>query len=94
MEARDILLRPVVSEKTNEDMADGRYVFLVDRRANRTQVKMAVEQIFKVDVARVNTMNYRGKVRRMGRYEGKRPDFKKAVVTLKAGQTIDLFEGV
>ena len=94
MEAREILVRPVVSEKTNADMSDGRYVFIVDKRANRTEIKMAVEEVFKVKVDRVNTMNYLGKNRRMGRYEGKRPDFKKAVVTLAAGQRIEMFEGM
>jgi large subunit ribosomal protein L23 len=94
MDARDIVIRPVVTEKTNAEMSNGRYVFIVDKRANRTQIKEAVEEIFKVRVADVNTMNFLGKVRRMGKYEGKRPDFKKAVVTLVEGQRIKFFEGM
>lgn len=94
MDARDILIRPVVTEKTNADMQEGRYVFVVDKRANRTQIKNAIEEVFKVKVADVNTMNVLGKFRRMGRYMGKRPDYKKAVITLVEGHRIQLFEGV
>lgn len=94
MDPREILIRPVITEKTNAGMSEGRYVFIVDKRANRTEIKRAVEEIFKVKVESVNTMNLLGKWRRMGRYEGKRPDYKKAIVTLAAGQRIQLFEGM
>jgi len=94
MEARDILIKPIVTEKTNAGMSEGRYVFMVRRDANRTEIKRAVEEIFKVTVARVNTSNTLGKPRRMGKYEGKRPDYKKAIITLAEGQRIRLFEGI
>jgi large subunit ribosomal protein L23 len=93
MEARDILLRPLVTEKTNADMQAGKYWFIVDMRANRTEIKRAVEEVFKVKVVSVNTMVALGKMRRLGRFEGKRPDYKKAVVQLAEGQRITLFEG-
>jgi large subunit ribosomal protein L23 len=67
-------------------------VLEVDRRANKLEIKQAVEHFFGVSVTQVRTMNYRGKVKRMGRFEGKRADWKKAVVTLAEGDTIDLFE--
>jgi large subunit ribosomal protein L23 len=84
----------VVTEKTHADMENGRYWFVVDKRANKTQIKDAIEEVFKVKVASVNTMNVLGKMRRFGRYEGKRPDYKKAVITLAEGHTIKLFEGI
>jgi large subunit ribosomal protein L23 len=71
-------------------MAENKYVFEVDRRADKPQIKRAVETMFKVTVADVRTMNYRGKIKTMGRFSGKRPDWKKAVVTLAEGNTIDL----
>jgi len=94
MEAREILIKPIVTEKTNLGMSEGRYVFMVKREANRTEIKRAVEEIFKVTVTSVNTANIMGKPRRMGKYEGKRPDYKKAVITLAEGQRIKLFEGI
>ncbi|MDP2859546.1 MAG: 50S ribosomal protein L23 [Bacillota bacterium] len=94
MEAREILIKPIVTEKTNLGMSKGRYVFMVKREANRTEIKRAVEEIFKVTVTSVNTANIMGKPRRMGKYEGKRPDYKKAVITLAEGQRIKLFEGI
>lgn len=93
MDARDILLRPVVSEKSTTVMADGKYTFLVHPDANKTQVKKAVEEIFKVKVTKVNTQNTTGKFRRMGKTGGYRPDRKKAIVTLAEGQSIPIFEG-
>lgn len=91
---RDIIVRPVVTEKSMDLLADNKYTFIVDKRANKTEIKNAIEQIFKVEVAKVYTMNIKGKPKRMGRFEGKRPDRKKAVVSLKAGQKIRLFEGM
>jgi large subunit ribosomal protein L23 len=90
--ARDIIIRPLVSEKTTGAMADNKYTFLVDARADKTQIKAAVEEVFKVNVTNVNTIRQLGKVRRMGRFEGRRPSFKKAIVTLKEGQKIKVFE--
>jgi len=90
--ARDIIIRPVVSEKTTGAMADNKYTFLVDPRADKTSIKQAVEEIFKVKVKKVNTIRQTGKMRRMGIFEGRRPGYKKAVVTLEEGQTIKVFE--
>ncbi|MBV5191348.1 50S ribosomal protein L23 [Staphylococcus chromogenes] len=90
MEARDILKRPVITEKSSEAMAEGKYTFDVDVRANKTQVKIAVEEIFDVKVANVNIINYKPKKKRMGRYQGYTNKRRKAIVTLKEGQ-IDLF---
>jgi large subunit ribosomal protein L23 len=75
-------------------LAENKYTFEVDLKATKPQIREAVEQIFNVDVEKVNTMRVRGKKRRMGRSEGKRPDWKKAIVTVKEGQRIELFEGL
>lgn len=91
---RDIILKPIVTEKSMNLLADNKYTFLVDKKANKTEVKSAIESIFKVKVESVSTMNIKGKPKRMGRYEGKRPDRKKAIVTLKAGQKIRIFDGM
>ncbi len=90
MEARDILKRPVITEKSSAAMAEDKYTFDVDVRANKTQVKNAVEEIFEVKVANVNIINYKPKKKRMGRYQGYTNKRRKAIVTLKEGQ-IDLF---
>jgi len=94
MNPRDIILRPIITEKSMELLAEGKYTFAVDPRANKSQIKRAIETIFDVEVAKVNTMNMRGKRRRLGRYEGRRPNWKKAIVKLKPGQKIDFFEGL
>ncbi len=95
MIARDIILKPVVSEKSMEMMQDANtYTFQVDKRANKVEIKRAIEDIFNVEVLKVNTMNVRGKKRRMGRNEGKRPDWKKAMVKLAKGNEIEIFEGL
>lgn len=91
---RDIILKPVVTEKTMNLLADNKYTFVVDKKANKTEIKNAIQNIFNVKVEKVNTMIIKGKPKRMGRYEGKRPDRKKAIVTLKAGQKIKIFEGM
>lgn len=93
-DARDIILRPVVTEKSTALAAEGKFVFEVDRRATKTKIKQAIEEIFKVDVVAVNTLNVPGKLKRLGRYEGMTPARKKAIVTLKPGQTIPIFEGM
>lgn len=90
-----VLVRPLVTEKTTVLTGQDKYVFEVDIRANKNQVKEAVQLAFNVRVAAVNTMVMKGKPRRFGRAQEKlRPDWKKAVVTLVPGDTIELFEGV
>lgn len=93
MEARDILIRPIVTEKSTALMEQGKYTFRVPLAATKIQIRQAVEQIFKVKVQAVNTMRYEGKLKRMGRTQGRRSNWKKAVVTLKPGEAIELFEG-
>ena len=93
MEARDILIRPIVTEKSTALMEQGKYTFRVPLAATKIQIRQAVEQIFKVKGQAVNTMRYEGKLKRMGRTQGRRSDWKKAVVTLKPGEAIELFEG-
>ncbi len=89
---RDILFAPVVSEKSYGLLDQGKYTFLVDPRANKTEIKLAVEQVFGVKVASVNTLNRPGKTRRTRTGTGKRKDTKRAIVTLREG-TIDIFGG-
>ncbi|UER53594.1 50S ribosomal protein L23 [Kineosporiaceae bacterium SCSIO 59966] len=89
---RDILIAPVVSEKSYGLLDEGKYTFLVDPRANKTQIKLAVEKVFGVKVAWVNTANREGKRRRTRFGTGKRKDTKRAIVTLREG-TIDIFGG-
>ena len=91
MEARDILIRPKITERTTDLMAEGKYVFIVDKRANKIQIADAVEEIFKVKVEKVNTVNVKGKTKRMGRTQGKRPNYKKAIVKIAPGETIEFF---
>jgi len=93
--SRSIIIRPLVTEKGSR-MREGenKYLFSVAATANKIEIKRAVEEIFNVKVKSVKTATVHGKVKRLGVYEGKRPDWKKAVVTLEAGQTIDLFEQV
>ena len=89
---RDILFAPVVSEKSYGLLDEGKYTFVVDPRANKTEIKIAIEQIFSVKVASVNTINRKGKSRRTKFGLGKRKDTKRAIVTLREG-TIDIFGG-
>lgn len=92
---RSIILRPLVTEKGSRlREAGNKYMFSVAADANRIEIKQAVQEIFNVKVKSVKTMIMHGKVKRMGAFEGKRPDWKKAVVTLEEGQSIDLFEQV
>jgi large subunit ribosomal protein L23 len=94
-DARGIIVMPLVSEKnTNLRAAQNKYVFRVDLKANKLQIKAAVEELFKVRVEDVTTMRMHGKPKRMGRFEGRRPDWKKAVVKLRKGEIIELFESV
>jgi large subunit ribosomal protein L23 len=89
---RDILLAPVVSEKSYSLLDEGKYTFLVDPRANKTEIKIAIESVFGVKVSSVNTLNRQGKTRRTRTGTGKRKDTKRAIVTLREG-TIDIFGG-
>ena len=90
----EIIKRPLITEKTNiqKEIAN-QVTFEVDRRANRIEIKLAVETAFKVKVANIQTMQVKGKVKRRGRFVGKRRNWKKAIVTLMPGERIDFFEG-
>jgi large subunit ribosomal protein L23 len=90
---RDILVKPVVSEKSYSLMDLGKYTFEVDPRSNKTEIKIAIEKVFGVKVASVNTLNRQGKTRRTRFGLGKRKDVKRAIVTLVAGESIDVFGG-
>ena len=96
MNAYDVILRPVITEQSMEAVADKKYVFQVAIDATKTDVKAAVEEIFGVKVAKVNTLRQQGKVKSTGRYPaGPRAEYKKAVVTLTAdSKTIEFFEGM
>ena len=89
---RDIIFRPVISEKTYGLLDENKYTFIVDPRANKTQIKQAIEGIFDVKVLSVNTMNRPGKRKRRGLIVGKRPDTKRAIVTVAEGDEIELFD--
>lgn len=91
---RDVLIRPLITEKTTALMQDNKYTFIVPLNANKVEIRQAVEQIFKVKVVDVNTVRVMGKTKRMGRTMGKRPDFKKAIIKLAPGQNIEFFEGI
>lgn len=91
----DIIIRPIVTEKTTlQKEMHNQVSFEVDRRANRIEIRKAIEHIFGVRVADVKTMHINGKVKRRGRVLGKRKDWKKAIVTLLPGERIEFFEGV
>ena len=90
MEYRDIIKAPIITEKTSSLESNNTYVFSVDIRANKTQIKHAIEKIFNVQVEKVNTINVKPKDRRVGRYTGKTNKVKKAIVKLKEGSSIEL----
>ncbi len=93
--AQDIILQPVITEKSMDGLQEGKYTFKVAKDSNKTEIKNAIEKLFGVKVAKVNTMNCRGRSRRVGRYVGKRADWKKAVVTLtEDSKTIEFFDGM
>lgn len=95
MNPYEIIRRPLITEKgTIQKEANNQLTFEVDRKANRVEIRHAVEKIFNVHVLRVRTMQMRGKVKRVGRTLGKRRDWKKAIVTLAGGENIEFFEGV
>ena len=94
MKPYEIIKRPLITEKTNiqKEIAN-QLTFEVDRRANRIEIRRAIETAFKVRVANIQTMHVRGKIKRRGRFVGKRRDWKKAIVTLMPGERIEFFEG-
>jgi large subunit ribosomal protein L23 len=93
MDARSIIIEPVVSEKSYALMADGKYTFRVDDRAHKTQIARAVEEVFDVTVMNVRTQTIRSKPKRRGLHSGKTRQWKKAIVKLAPGDRIELFEG-
>ena len=95
MRERDILIRPLLSEKSYSEIANKKYVFVVAKDTNKTEIKLAVEKLFGVEVEYVNTVNCRGKLKRMGRNEGFTPSYKKAIVQLKAdSKSIEFFDSM
>lgn len=95
MNARDIIIAPVITEKAVAGLADKKYTFKVAKDANKIQIAAAIEEIFEVKVEKVNTISMKGRKRRMGRNEGYTSDWKKAIVTLKAdSKTIEFFDGL
>jgi large subunit ribosomal protein L23 len=95
MTAHDVIKRPVLTEKSYQDMANKKYVFIVDPKATRTMVKQAVEEVFGVQVEKVNVLKTLGKIKRQGIHSGRKPSVKKAYVTLtQASKAIEFFEGM
>ncbi|MCI8819974.1 MAG: 50S ribosomal protein L23 [Clostridia bacterium] len=95
MVAEDIILKPLLTEKGYDGIADKKYTFIVAKSANKTQIKLAVEKLFNVRVDSVNTVNCKGKLKRMGRNEGYTPDYKKAIVQLTAdSKAIEFFNSL
>ena len=92
--AQDIVLKPVITEDSIERLQAGKYTFEVAKTANKVEIAKAIESLFDVKVAKVNTMNVKGKEKRMGRNSGFRPDRKKAIVTLEGDKTIEFFDGM
>ena len=93
--AHDIILKPVITEASMQGIANKKYTFQVAKDANKIEIAHAVEELFDVNVAKVNTVSVRGRFKRMGRNEGYRPDWKKAIVTLtENSKTIEFFEGM
>lgn len=91
---REVLVRPVITEKSTNLLADNKYTFIVDRNANKIEIRRAVEQMFKVHVTDVRTMVVKGKFKRRGRFQGYTSAKKKAIVTLRPGERIAIFEGM
>lgn len=92
---QDIIIKPVITEKSMDELQNGKYTFKVAKNANKIEIKKAVEALFGVEVAKVNTLNVNGKAKRVGRFEGRTSNWKKAVVTLtEDSKTIEFFEGM
>ncbi len=95
MKERDIIIRPLLTEKSYADIANKKYVFIVAKDTNKTEIKLAIEKLFDVKVDSVNTVNCKGKLKRMGRYEGYTPAYKKAIVQLKQdSKSIEFFDSL
>ncbi len=95
MKERDIIIRPLLTEKSYADISNKKYVFVVAKSSNKTEIKLAIEKLFNVQVESVNTVNCRGKLKRMGRNEGYTPAYKKAIVQLKAdSKGIEFFDSM
>ncbi|MBR1752739.1 MAG: 50S ribosomal protein L23 [Ruminococcus sp.] len=92
--AQDIILKPIITEDSMERLPEGKYTFEVAKDANKIEIAKAVEELFDVKVAKVNTISVKGKQKRMGRSVGFRPDWKKAIVTLEGEKTIEFFDGM
>lgn len=90
----DIIIKPIITEDSMDRLADNKYTFKVAKDANKIEIAKAIEEIFDVKVAKVNTISVKGKQKRMGRYVGYRSDWKKAIVTLEGDKTIEFFEGM
>ncbi|MDK2821208.1 MAG: large subunit ribosomal protein [Clostridia bacterium] len=90
----EIIIKPIVTEKTTNLIAENKYTFLVAPESNKIEIKNAIEKLFDVKVLKVNTLYDRGKLRRVGRYQGRQPDRKKAIVTLADGDKIQIFEAL
>ncbi len=91
---RDILKKPLITEKSMDLVGENKYTFIVDLNANKIEIKRAVEELFKVKVEKVHTIRYKGRLKRVRGRLGRTPDYKKAIVTLKQGNKIEIFEGV
>lgn len=92
--AQDIVIKPIITEDSMERLQAGKYTFEVAKDANKVEIAKAIEELFGVKVARVNTISVKGKQKRMGRSVGFRPDWKKAIVTLEGDKTIEFFDGM
>ena len=91
----DVIIKPVISERSMDDAQERKYTFKVAKDANKTHIKLALEEIFGVEIKKINVMNVRGREKKMGRYVGKTPDSKKAIVTLTAkSKEIEFFKGL
>ena len=92
---QDIIIKPIITERSMDALQSGKYTFKVDKNANKIEIAEAVEKLFDVKVAKVNTLNCNGRTKRVGRYVGKTADWKKAIVTLKEdSKTIEFFDGM
>lgn len=92
---QDIIVRPIITERSMQDIEDRKYTFAVEKKANKIEIKNAIEELFDVTVEKVNVMNYTGKIRRMGKHFGRKPNWKKAIVKLEeASKGIEFFEGM
>lgn len=92
--ASDIILKPIITEDSMECLENGKYTFKVAKDATKVEIAKAVETLFDVKVAKVNTISVKGKAKRMGRFVGYRPDWKKAIVTVEGDKTIEFFDGM